>query len=244
MSHGALGYDAGVTVAAVLLFASPESALFDAGGRPACRRMVESAWAGGATPIVVVAADPHGDVAAALAGSPAVLAEPAPVEVGPAGQVAWGIAVAADQVSETDAALVWPGRMVWVDAETVTTLIESHGARRDALLRPAYGGDVGWPALVPMAHAAGLAGLSRDLDADELIGRLAEQVVWELVDTGDPGTAFDRGTPIDALPPYAGPPEPARPAPEWGAAAADEPDEVPLAGPALAPYGQAADDTA
>ena len=31
-------------------------------------------------------------------------------------------------------------------------------------------------------------------------------------------------------------------APEWGAAAAEMPDDVPLEGPALAPYGQASDE--
>ena len=42
---------------------------------------------------------------------------------------------------------------------------------------------------------------------------------------------------------YQGPPEPVGgPAPEWGAAAAEMPDEAPLEGPALAPYGQAADE--
>jgi CTP:molybdopterin cytidylyltransferase MocA len=203
--------------------------------------MVEAAWAGGATPIVVVAADPAGEIAVALSGSPAVLAEPAPREGGPVAQVIRGITVAAGQVSETDAAMVWPGRMAWVDAETITTLIESHGVHRDALLRPAYEGDVGWPALVPLKHTDTLAALARDLDPDELLARLGEQIAVVVIDTGDPGVAFDRDTPLDMLPPYAGPPEPARPAPEWGAAAADAAEDAPLSGPALAPYGQAAD---
>jgi hypothetical protein len=65
----------------------------------------------------------------------------------------------------------------------------------------------------------------------------------ELIDTGDPGVAIDIGTPIDDHPPYQGPPEPVDgPAPEWGAAAADMPDDSPLEGPALAPYAQAADE--
>ena len=57
-----------MTVAAVILYARPEGALADAAGRPAVRRAVESAWAGGATPIVVVSFDPDGAVAAALEG--------------------------------------------------------------------------------------------------------------------------------------------------------------------------------
>jgi hypothetical protein len=79
-----------MTVAAVILYHSPEGPLADANGRVAARRIVESAWAGGATPIVVVAFDPTGALAGALAGSPAVLAEPAPVEVGPVGKIGRG----------------------------------------------------------------------------------------------------------------------------------------------------------
>ena len=45
------------------------------------------------------------------------------------------------------------------------------------------------------------------------------------------------------LPPYVGPAVPAGGhAHEWGAAAADVPEDGPLEGPALAPYGQAADE--
>ena len=40
-----------MTVAAVILFRDPSGALADAAGRPSVRRAVESAWAGGATPI-------------------------------------------------------------------------------------------------------------------------------------------------------------------------------------------------
>jgi hypothetical protein len=60
------------------------------------------------------------------------------------------------------------------------------------------------------------------------------------VELGDPGTAYDRDTPLADLPPYQGPPEPPQAhTHEWGAAMADEPEDVPLEGPALAPYGQA-----
>jgi CTP:molybdopterin cytidylyltransferase MocA len=233
-----------VTVAAVILFASIEGALTDAAGRPAARRTVESAWAGGATPIVVVAPDVDGHVAAALAGSPAVLAEPAPDEAGPVGQVVRGIAIAAERVTETDAVLIWPGRMVWVDAETITSLIEAHGADRLSILRPSYAGSPGWPALLPMEHRALLAGTSPTAMPDGLLEELAATLGGaRLIETGDPGATHDRATALDDLPPFEGPPEPvAGPPPEWGSAAADEPDEGPLTGPALAPYGQAAAD--
>jgi CTP:molybdopterin cytidylyltransferase MocA len=153
-----------VTVAAVILFESIEGALADAAGRPAVRRTVESAWAGGAIPIVVVAPVDDGQVAEALAGAPAVLAEPVPQrptaaarQAGPATQFERGIDVALQRVSETDAVLIWPGRMVWVDAETVTSLIEAHGVEREAVLRPSFDGQLGWPLLVPLARRGELA---------------------------------------------------------------------------------------
>ena len=51
----------------------------------------------------------------------------------------------------------------------------------------------------------------------------------------------DRSIRREDLPEYEGPPGPISAGPEWGAAAADREDDSPLEGPALAPYGQAAD---
>ena len=145
-----------MTVAAVILAAAVESALADAAGRPAVRRLVETAWSGGAVPIVVVAPDPAGQVAAALTGSGAVLAEPAPMDGGPVAQIARGIAVARDEVAATHAAIVWPARLIWVDAETVTSLIEAHGLDETSILRPSWREQPGWPVLVPIASASRL----------------------------------------------------------------------------------------
>ncbi|MDP8905264.1 MAG: NTP transferase domain-containing protein [Chloroflexota bacterium] len=232
-----------MTVAALILCPSAERAVADVAGRAAVRRVVESAWAGGATPIVVVAPDADGDVARALAGSAAVLAEPAPAHEGALGQVMHGLRVAARQVTGTDAALVWPGRFVWVDAETVTSLIEAHGSDPDTLLRPAYVGQPGLPVLLPVQHSAALTQLEPGEAPDDVlidIGTTAVPV--RTIEVGDPGVVHDLSTPIDDLPAFSGPPEPvAGPPPEWGLAAADASDERPLEGPALAPYAQAAD---
>jgi len=243
MGSRIVAYDAAVTVAAVILFREMEGALADTAGRAAARRIVETAWAGGATPIVVVCFDDAGQVAAALGGSPAILAEPARTEAGPVGQIVRGIRVAAAQVTETDAALVWPGRIVWADAETVTTLIETHGADRSAILRPIYGGEAGWPALVPLDLLPVLSGLTTDRMPDDLLEDLvAAGASLRQVDTGDPGTIHDVSTAIESMPAFEGPLEPVGGSPEWGAAAADMPDDSPLEGPALAPYSQAAEE--
>jgi CTP:molybdopterin cytidylyltransferase MocA len=230
-----------VTVAAVILAASPESALTDADGLPSVRRIADAAWSGGATPIVVVSADPDGTVALALAGAPVTLAEPAPMEGGPAGQIARGIEVAAQTVRETTGALVWPAGMTWVGPETVTSLIEAHGPGSGALLVPAYDEEPGWPVLLPLAALDALRAVAPTQMPQAVIDDAAAGLERRVFDLGDPGVTHDRTTARQDLPPYSGPDEPAGGhVHEWGAMAADDPEDGPLEGPALAPYGQAA----
>jgi CTP:molybdopterin cytidylyltransferase MocA len=229
-----------VTVAAIILAASPESALADADGLPAVRRIADVAWSGGATPIVVVSFDPEGAVAAALAGSPVTLAEPAPVDTGPAGQMARGIEVALATVHETSGALIWPARLTWVGPETVTSLIEAHGPGASSLLVPTFEDEPGWPVLLPVAELATLRAVDPTKMPQAVVEDLASSVEQRLVALGDPGVTHDRSTARADLPPYDGPAEPAGGhVHEWGAQIADDPDDGPLEGPALAPYGQA-----
>ena len=84
-------------------------------GQARVRRLVDLAWSGGALPIVVVSPDPDGGGrggAGRLRGD--ATAEPAPVESGPVGQMVRGIELAAAEVRDTTAALIWPARMTWV----------------------------------------------------------------------------------------------------------------------------------
>jgi CTP:molybdopterin cytidylyltransferase MocA len=233
-----------VTVAAVILASSPESALADADGSSAVRRIADAAWSGGATPIVVVSFDPDGAVAAALAGAAVTLAEPAPHERGPAAQMARGADVARAEILDTDAVLLWPARMTWVGPETVTSLIELHGTASDTLLRPTWEGEPGWPVLLPLAALTALRGIAADrMPADVLDDLIATGVADRLVELGDPGVAIDGRTARADLPPYVGPEEPAvGHTHEWGAAQAETPDDGPLEGPALAPYAPADSD--
>ena len=122
-----------MTVAAVILSATPEGALADTLGQPRVRRLADLAWSGGALPIVVVSADPDGAVAAALAGTEAVHANLAAVEEGPRGQMLRGAEAALAEVHDTTAVLIWPARMTWVGPETITSLIEAHGTNEEAL---------------------------------------------------------------------------------------------------------------
>jgi CTP:molybdopterin cytidylyltransferase MocA len=233
-----------MTVAAVILAASAESALADVEGLPRVRRLADLAWSGGALPIVVVAPDPAGTVAVALAGAPVTLAEPAPARLGPAGQMARGMEVAAAQIHETDGAIIWPARLVWVGPETITSLIEAHGLQGEAVISPTYLGEHGWPVLLPASALGMLRRVGPDRMPDEVLGDLLAAGLPDLaLDLGDPGTVMDASTARDELPPYDGPPAPVSGlVHEWGAPVADEEDDAPLSGPSLAPYPQAHDE--
>jgi CTP:molybdopterin cytidylyltransferase MocA len=212
-----------MTVAAVILSATPEGALADTLGQPRVRRLADLAWSGGALPIVVVSADPEGSVTAALAGSEAIHAAPAPVEEGPRGQMVRGAEVALGEVHETTAVLIWPARMTWVGAETITSLIEAHGTDKEALLRPAWHDDPGWPVLLPVAHLDALRAIAPDRMPPVIVAELAAAVPSRVIEMGDPGVVMDAETPIAELPSYEGPPDPpAGHTHEWGADVAAE----------------------
>ena len=212
-----------MTVAAVILSASVDEAVADTLGQPRVRRLADLAWAGGALPIVVVAPDTDGAVAAALMGSEAIYGAPAPVENGPAGQMVRGAELAMAEVRDTTAFLLWPARMTWIGPETITSLIEAHGADTGALLRPSWHGDPGWPVLLPAVHLAALRAVAPDRMPPDVIADLAAAVPSRIVEMGDPGVVTDVDTALADLPPYEGPPDPpAGHTHEWGADVAAE----------------------
>ena len=207
-----------MTVAAVILSASAEGALADAQGQARVRRLADLAWSGGALPIVVVSPDPDGAVAKALADSEAVHGDPAPDEGGPVGQMVRGMELAAAEVTDLDAVLIWPARMTWVGPETITSLIEAHGLARGSVLRPAWHGEPGWPVLVPTSHLAALRAIAPDRMPPDVIEDLAAGIPSRLVEVGDPGVVFGVETEPSELPQYEGPPDPpAGHTHEWGA---------------------------
>jgi CTP:molybdopterin cytidylyltransferase MocA len=217
-----------MTVAACILADSAGSALQDVEGTPNVRRLADLAWAGGAMPVVVLAPDPDGAVAAVLAGSPALVGAPAPDAAGPVALIARAIDLARAELDATDAALIWPARFGWVDAETVTSLIEAHGTHPAEVLRPAFHGAEGWPILLPVGHLDELRALPAELAPDGLVARLSERTQVRILDLGDPGTVLGLDTPRESLPPFEGPPEPpAVQRHEWGSPAAEGPDEPP-----------------
>ncbi len=197
-----------MTVAAIVLVPDPVAACADADGEPVIRRLVHAAWSGGALPIVIVAEDAAGSIPDAVADSPVTLTRPP--EGMPPG-IAWfvsGQRAALAAVTETTAGLLWPFRHVWVDPETVTSLVEAHGATPEAILRPAYAGQSGFPILVPAALTERLAGHMGLHGAEAVEALIAEGVPVRVVELGDPGIVHDTATPRSGLPAYQGPPEP------------------------------------
>jgi CTP:molybdopterin cytidylyltransferase MocA len=216
-------YTPPMTVAAVILSASAEGSLTDTRGQPRVRRLADLAWSGGALPVMVVSPDPDGAVAAALAGSEAVYGSPASPEAGPAGQMVRGAELAAAEVRETTAVLLWPARMTWVGPETITSLIEAHGPDPATVLIPSWQGDPGWPVLVPLTHLPALRAIAADLMPLDVIHQLVAAVPARVVEVGDPGVVHDVSTAPEDLPTYEGPPEPlAAHTHEWGADVAAE----------------------
>jgi CTP:molybdopterin cytidylyltransferase MocA len=212
-----------MTVAAVILSATADGAIADTLGQPRVRRLVDIAWSGGALPVIVVAPDPDGAVASALVGSEAIHEGPAPVERGPAGQMARGADRARAEVVDTTAVLIWPARMTWVGPETVTSLIEAHGTDPMAILRPTWQGEPGWPVLLPTAHLDVLRAAAPDRMPPQVVEDLLATIRGRDVDLGDPGVGMDVDTPFDQLPPYEGPSDPpAGHTHEWGADVATE----------------------
>lgn len=216
-------YTPAMTVAAVILSATAEGSLADTRGQPRVRRLADLAWSGGALPVIVLSPDPDGAVAAALAGAEAVYGSPAPVETGPVGQMVRGAEVAVTEVRETTAVLLWPARMTWVGPETITSLIEAHGAYPAAVLRPAWRGEAGWPVLVPLAHLDALRAIAPERMPPEVVEDLVAAVPSRTLEVGDPGVVHDVSSNPEDLPSYEGPPEPlAAHTHEWGADVAAE----------------------
>lgn len=197
-----------MTVAAIVLVPDTAAALADADGEPVVRRVAQAAWSGGALPIVLVCRDADARLATAVADLPVNVAPPSGVDPG----IAWfvdGLRAALAAVTETTAGLLWPFRHSWVDPETITSLIEAHGADPDTIVRPAYGGQTGFPILLPIGLMGRMAAQSGKHGVEAVAALIAEGVPVRVLELGDPGITFDIATPRSELPGYQGPPQPA-----------------------------------
>ena len=135
-----------------------------------------------------------------------------------------GAELAAAEVRETTAVLLWPARMTWVGPETITSLIEAHGPDPATVLLPGWQGEPGWPVLVPLAHLDALRAIAPDRMPLDVIHDLVAAVPARVDRGRRPGRHPRRRTPPAAdLPAYEGPPDPpAGHTHEWGADVASE----------------------
>ncbi len=201
-----------MTVAAIVMIPNLETAFTDAHGEPAVRRVVQAAWAGGALPVIAVAAAgaDSSALADALADLPATLLQPSKdVPHHGIGRFVAGFDAAVAEVSETAAALLWPLRYAWVDPETVTSLVEAHGATPESIVRPAFAGQAGFPVLVPVTSRETLLAEPTAPGGAAVDRAIAAGVPARTVELGDPGIVHDLSTPWSALPPFHGPEQPA-----------------------------------
>ena len=201
----------------MILVPDAAAALADADGEPALRRLVRSAWSGGALPIVVVARDGTA-LEAAVADLPVTIVSAPAAEPG----IAWfvhGAQASKAAVADVTAALLWPFRYAWIDPETVTSLLEAYGAVPGRILRPSFGARAGFPVLLPASLLDRLAAMT-GLHAEEAVARLVDEGTEQrLLELGDPGIAHDVSTPRGDLPAYQGPPGPSGgPPQDWNAA--------------------------
>ena len=114
-------------------------------------------------------------------------------------------------------------------AETVTSLIETHGLERSTVLRPAWQGEAGWPVLVPLVHLETLRAIAPDRMPPFVIEDLVAAVPSRLVELGDPGVTHSVDVPLADLPPYEGPPDPPAGHPhEWGEDVEEEAELPPV----------------
>jgi molybdenum cofactor cytidylyltransferase len=214
-----------MTVAAVIIIPETAAGLAPVDGEPALRRVAQAAWSGGAIPILAVTPESPEQLARAVADLAVSFTHPGPTE--PRG-IAWflrGLNTAVENVADTTAGLLWPVPRVWVDPETITSLVEAHGAYPEAIIRPAYRGEPGLPIVVPSSLIEQLAPLSGRHGAEAVEMLTAEGVPLRLVELGDPGITHDISTLRSALPAYQGPPEPVSGnPPEWNEALARSPD--------------------
>jgi CTP:molybdopterin cytidylyltransferase MocA len=197
-----------MTVAAIVIVPNSAAALAHSEGEPVIRRLVQSAWAGGALPIVVVCPDADTEFERAMVELQVVSNCPDPSLPHGIGWFAGGQQAAVAAVVETSASLLWPFRYSWIDPETVTSLIEAHGAAPDTIIRPTYGDQGGFPILVPNSLTGRLKALA-GLHGEEAIEALIAAGVASLnVELGDPGIVHDSATARSNLPDYQGPPAP------------------------------------
>ncbi|HEX5959120.1 MAG TPA: nucleotidyltransferase family protein [Hyphomicrobiaceae bacterium] len=163
----------GCGVAAVVLAAGrstrmgPENKLLaDLGGTPMVRRVVETALASTARPVLAVTGHMAAEVSAALAGLDVLMIANPGYASGLASSLKAGIrAVPADCAG----AMILLGDMPRLAATHLDTLVDAFAASPESIIVPVHGGRPGNPVLWPRRHFPELLRLEGDAGAKRLM---------------------------------------------------------------------------
>ncbi len=165
--------DQAARVAAIVLAAGRSSRmgaqnklLADIAGKPMVRRVVETALAGKARPVLVVTGHQAADVGAALSGLHVTLVANPDYAGGLASSLKAGIRAVPE---ECDGALVLLGDMPRIGAEHVDQLIDALAAAPESIVVPVHEGRQGNPVLWPRRYFPELMQLEGDAGAQRLI---------------------------------------------------------------------------
>jgi molybdenum cofactor cytidylyltransferase len=177
---GKTGHRRTVRVAAIVLAAGrstrmgPENKLLaDIGGRPMVRRVVETALASKARPVLVVTGHQADEVAAALAGCNVTLVPNPDYATGLASSLKAGVRAVP---GACDGALILLGDMPRIARGHIDMSIEAFAAALDAIVVPVHEGRQGNPVIWPRRTFPELLQLDGDAGAKRLIAAHREQV--------------------------------------------------------------------
>jgi molybdenum cofactor cytidylyltransferase len=167
-------------VAAIVLAAGRSSRmgaqnklLADIGGMPMVRRVVETALASRARPVLVVTGHQRTEVAAALPGLDVALIANPDYATGLASSLKAGIR---SIPAGCAGALILLGDMPRLGAEHIDRLVEAFGAAPDSIVVPVHEGRQGNPVLWPRYYFPELLQLEGDAGAKRLIVANPERV--------------------------------------------------------------------
>jgi molybdenum cofactor cytidylyltransferase len=164
--------------------------LADIGGTPMVRRVVETALASKARPVLVVTGHMAAEVGAALAGLDVTLVVNPDYATGLASSLKAGTRAVP---AECDGALILLGDMPRISAEHMGSLIDAFAEAPDTIVVPMHEGRRGNPVLWPRRLFSELLQLEGDAGARRLIAACPDEVCE--VDLGTTGIFADIDTP-------------------------------------------------
>ena len=194
---GATGIRQAVQVAAVVLAAgrstrmgAENKLLADIGGKPMVRRVVETALASKARPVLVVTGHMAADVAKELAGLDVVPIANPDYATGLASSLKAGLRAIPPGCCGV---MVLLGDMPYIAVEHIDRLIDAFAGALDAIVVPVHEGRQGNPVLWPRRYFPLLLQLEGDAGARRLIAAHSEQVCE--VEVGSDAVFADADTP-------------------------------------------------